>query len=116
MHVQCADQLRRFIHDPEQIPRPAVTEGDRRLVLPLAADTSLLHRDPGPPPMVTWTMRASPVARGGGLVVGGPVYPLVVVTCATCGYTVFVNAIKVGIVQAEPAAAQTPQPPELANG
>ena len=53
---------------------------------------------------------------GGGLVVGGPVYPLVVVTCATCGYTVFVNAIKVGIVQAEPAAAQTPQPPELANG
>src|SRR5205807_57918 len=42
---------------------------------------------------------------GGGLVVGGPVYPLVVVTCATCGYTVFVNAIKVGIVQAEPAAA-----------
>lgn len=35
---------------------------------------------------------------GGGLVVGGPTYPLVVLTCAGCGYTVFINAIKAGVV------------------
>lgn len=35
---------------------------------------------------------------GGGLSIGGPVYPLIVVTCSGCGNTVFINAIKAGIV------------------
>jgi predicted nucleic-acid-binding Zn-ribbon protein len=35
---------------------------------------------------------------GGGLSVGGPVYPLLVITCSGCGNTVFINAIKAGIV------------------
>ena len=36
---------------------------------------------------------------GGGLSVGGPVYPLLVLTCSGCGNTIFVNAIKAGIVE-----------------
>lgn len=39
--------------------------------------------------------------HGGSLVVGGAVFPLVVVTCAQCGYTVFVNAIRVGVVRGD---------------
>jgi hypothetical protein len=46
---------------------------------------------------------------GGGLVVGGPVYPFLVVTCSHCGYSVLVNALKIGIVQPE----QPVQSPEL---
>src|SRR5262245_52443943 len=33
------------------------------------------------------------VLHGGNLVVGGPVYPLVVVTCGVCGNTLLFNAI-----------------------
>jgi len=35
---------------------------------------------------------------GGGLVVGGPLIPVVPVTCANCGNTVLVNAILAGVV------------------
>jgi len=34
----------------------------------------------------------------GGLVLGGPVMPLVPVTCINCGNTVLVNALSAGIV------------------
>jgi hypothetical protein len=33
-----------------------------------------------------------------GLKIGGPTYPMLVITCSTCGHAVFVNAIQVGIV------------------
>ena len=33
-----------------------------------------------------------------GFAVGGPVFPLIVITCRTCGYTVFVNALKAGVL------------------
>jgi hypothetical protein len=46
---------------------------------------------------------------GGGLVVGGPVYPFLVVTCSQCGYTVFVNALKAGILK-PPQGAVSPDP------
>ena len=35
----------------------------------------------------------------GGLTVGGPVIPVVVVTCNYCGNTLFFNAIKLDIVK-----------------
>ena len=38
---------------------------------------------------------------------GGEVYPLLVVICAGCGNTVFVNAIKAGVVKPD-----TPEPPK----
>src|SRR2546430_7505413 len=44
---------------------------------------------------------------GGGVIVGGPTYPLLVVTCVNCGYTVLVNAIVAGVV---PRPAQPLQP------
>jgi len=37
--------------------------------------------------------------HGGNLVVGGSVLPIVVAICGNCGYTVFFNAISLGIVQ-----------------
>jgi predicted nucleic-acid-binding Zn-ribbon protein len=38
--------------------------------------------------------------HSGGLVVGGPVYPLITVTCGVCGYTLLFNAVVTGLVQA----------------
>ena len=37
----------------------------------------------------------------GGLVVGGPVYPLVVLTCRVCGHTLLFNAIVMDVVEKE---------------
>jgi hypothetical protein len=34
----------------------------------------------------------------GGLKVGGPIYPVLAVTCTTCGNTLFVNAIVAGVL------------------
>jgi hypothetical protein len=38
----------------------------------------------------------------GSMVIGGPVIPVVPVTCDNCGNTVLVNAILTGIVPREP--------------
>jgi hypothetical protein len=35
---------------------------------------------------------------GQGVVLGGPTFPLVVVTCGQCGFTALVNGIKAGLV------------------
>lgn len=44
---------------------------------------------------------------GGGVRIGGPTFPLLVVVCSTCGYTVFVNALRAGVVpRAEPAVEE----------
>jgi|GEM_PF-591601 len=44
-----------------------------------------------------WHIIENPVElrefHGGTLVVGGPVYPLISVTCSICGYTLLFNAI-----------------------
>ncbi len=48
---------------------------------------------------------------GSGPVVGGAAYPLVVLTCGTCGYTIHINLIKVGIVKMRPGEdLPTPRP------
>ncbi len=39
--------------------------------------------------------------QGGGLVVGGPVFPVFPLTCKTCGHTLFFNALVMGIIQPE---------------
>lgn len=36
---------------------------------------------------------------GGGLTVGGPVIPVVPITCANCGNTVLVNALRAGVIE-----------------
>lgn len=38
----------------------------------------------------------------GGLVLGGPILPVVPVTCRNCGNTVLVNAIVAGVVSSTP--------------
>jgi len=54
------------------------------------------------------TIAQATAFQGGGLSIGGRVYPLIVVTCRGCGNTVFINAIKAGIVSkgAKPDAGQ----------
>ena len=37
--------------------------------------------------------------KGGTLVVGGSLYPLMIVTCNTCGHTLLFNAVVAGLVQ-----------------
>jgi hypothetical protein len=52
----------------------------------------------------------------GAFVVGGPVYPLVSVTCNVCGHTLLFNAIVMGVVDRDtttpseqPAPAEPPK-------
>jgi hypothetical protein len=47
---------------------------------------------------------------GSGVVLGGGSYPLVVLTCATCGYTIHINLFKVGLVTQRPEEPATPTP------
>ena len=37
----------------------------------------------------------------GGLVVGGPVYPLIILTCRVCGNTLLFNAIVMDVIEKE---------------
>jgi hypothetical protein len=50
-----------------------------------------------------WQIGPKPVEvrefQGGSLIVGGPVYPLINVTCNICGYTLLINAIIAGFVE-----------------
>lgn len=60
----------------------------------------------------------APVYRGGTMIIGGePHYPLVAVFSIPCGYTVFMNAAIMGILDPPPG---TPTPPtenvEVKNG
>ena len=54
---------------------------------------------------------------GGGLMVGGGVYPVVPVMCDHCGNTLFVNAIRSGVVPQEPpkSAEEAPAPEPVEN-
>lgn len=45
--------------------------------------------------------------HGGSLVVGGPLIPLVPVTCTNCGYTVVVNAILSGAISSPTSTPET---------
>jgi hypothetical protein len=39
--------------------------------------------------------------KRGTLVIGGPIYPVISITCRNCGFTHFLNAIVIGITQQE---------------
>jgi len=58
-----------------------------------------------------WNVSERPVElrefHGGGLTIGGPIYPLLAVTCQVCGNTILFNAIVAGLVSPE-----KPNPPE----
>ena len=60
------------------------------------------HTDWGLGPMVVQTMTY--VGSGGLVIGGGQTYPLVVLVCSGCGYTVFVNAIQAGVVEKKETA------------
>lgn len=45
---------------------------------------------------------------GGGLVVGGPIIPVVPVSCSNCGHTVLVNALLAGALQKPAAEGEKP--------
>jgi hypothetical protein len=46
--------------------------------------------------------RLGPYYHVGGMVMGGgPIYPLIVVTCINCGYTMLFNGIVMGLVPGE---------------
>lgn len=38
---------------------------------------------------------------GGGLIVGGPTYPQVMIVCTVCGNTKYFNAVVMGVVEKE---------------
>ena len=50
----------------------------------------------------TWNVSEKPVElrefHGGDFIVGGPLYPLFLVTCQSCGYTLLFNAVVSGFV------------------
>ena len=62
----------------------------------------------------TWAIGEKPVEvrdfRGGGLFVGGPVYPLLIVTCQTCGNTLFFNALVARLLKTAEASTDTASP------
>jgi|LauGreSBDMM110SN_4_FD.fasta_scaffold34106_3 hypothetical protein len=45
----------------------------------------------------------------GTLVVGGPLIPVIPVTCTNCGHTVLVNAIIAGAISPEPQVSRDPE-------
>lgn len=54
---------------------------------------------------IKWTVTAHAVTSGGlvsgqgeGIVLGGPIYPMVTVTCNHCGYNLYFNALVVGVI------------------
>jgi hypothetical protein len=57
---------------------------------------------------------AAPVnyVPGGGVFLGGPAYPLIVVTCTACGFTVFVNAVVAGLIEPRtpPVSTESKEP------
>lgn len=46
------------------------------------------------------------VFSGGAIVAGGPLIPIIPVTCGNCGNTVLVNAITAGAVTPDPSEAK----------
>jgi len=57
-----------------------------------------------------------PMSGGGGLVIGGPTYPFVVVFCSNCGQAAFVNAIVCGVLAGDPTPAANPPSKEVSGG
>jgi predicted nucleic-acid-binding Zn-ribbon protein len=56
-------------------------------------------------------MVAPPIFDGGGLTIGGPAYPMVMVMCTNCGNTNFHNAVVLGLLPGE-GSTDTKPPPE----
>ncbi|MFX0204102.1 MAG: hypothetical protein ACFFCW_49015 [Candidatus Hodarchaeota archaeon] len=59
-----------------------------------------------------WNISQNPVElrefHGGGLVLGGPIYPLISITCKNCGHTLLFNAITAGLLTPEPKDIHSP--------
>jgi len=58
------------------------------------------------------SLAQAPAFTGGNIVLPSPVYPVVVITCSICGYTVLINALKLNLIprpEAEVVASSTGQ-------
>jgi hypothetical protein len=44
--------------------------------------------------------------HGGNLVMGGATYPHLALICANCGYTIFMNAVRAGLIEPSDPKAQ----------
>ena len=59
-----------------------------------------------------WSISDTPVEirpyTGGGMVIGGPVYPLFSLTCNKCGNTLLFNAIVAGLIPREGTPSPVP--------
>lgn len=52
-------------------------------------------------------MVAPPIFEAnGGLTIGGPAYPMIMIACGHCGHTQFHNAVMIGLLPAAQPAAQ----------
>jgi hypothetical protein len=68
---------------------------------------------------IGWATATQPYAAalgmpGTGTVLGGAAFPLALLTCAECGYVVFINLIKAGIATM-PRPEPQPSPPTTSD-
>jgi len=53
---------------------------------------------------------AEQIHRGGNVLIGGAIYPMVFVTCSNCAYTRHFNAIQMGVIpKDEPQEVKSPK-------
>lgn len=50
------------------------------------------------------------VSPGGGVALGGPAYPHALLICHICGFTYFINSVRIGISKAEEKPEEEDQP------
>ena len=53
----------------------------------------------------------APVFKVSTIQIGGPAYPQAMLICRKCGHTVFVNAVRIGLVEAKNGEPGTPEDP-----
>jgi len=54
--------------------------------------------------------------RSEGFLIGGPVYPQLILTCNTCGHTVLINAISAGVLAPPASDVAAVEPRAKATG
>ena len=62
-----------------------------------------------------WSISDEPLElrpyHGGGLVLGGAVYPVFSITCGSCGHTMFFNALVAGLLSTKADSPKVGEPP-----
>ena len=71
-----------------------ITQKWKNWTCPFSGDSNWIVADHAVTPMT--------IGQGGSIIMGGANYPQVMLICKTCGYTVFINAVLVGIFPPSP--------------